>query len=192
MKNKDKVKIYKGDFGYIKAQKKVEIIRTSVLLALPIALYIMGFLTTGSNKNLLTFVAVLGSLPFARAFINLLLFFRAGVCCSEDTYKKIVGNGVECTYYDLYYTSYKENFKVAALLIKKGCLIVYTESTDVNVEHFENHLKEIMKNCGGENYTVKVFTDVDKFIDRAKELNALTDNSEVNTFIYENLLSVSI
>ncbi len=192
MSKSNKPKIYKGDYGYIKAQKKTEIIRTAVLLALPIAIYLIGFISTGSNQNLLTFVAVLGCLPMARSAVSMVLFLKAKECCSEETFKKIVGAGVNVTYYDLYYTTYKKNFTVASLHLKKGCLIVLTEDKDVDVEAFEAHLKEVLKNCGGEKISVKIYTDTDKYIERARELNALSGEDTDYSFILENLLSVSI
>lgn len=191
-KNSDKVKIYKGDYGYIKAERKIEIIRTIGLLALPILLYVIGFLSTGSNKNLLTFVAVLGSLPLARSAVSMYLFIRAGVCCSEETYKKIVGSGVQATYYDLYYTSYKKNFPIACVILKRGCFIALTEDKDMLPEDYENHMKEILSNCGGDKITVKLYTDTDKFIERALELKDLEDGGKDYSFILENILSVSI
>ena len=97
--SKEKAKIYKGDYGYIKEQRKIEIIKTLILLALPIALYLIGFISTGSNKNLLTFAAVLGCLPMARSAVSMVLFIRAKDCCSEETFKKIVSAGVAMTKY---------------------------------------------------------------------------------------------
>jgi len=190
--SKEKAKIYKGDYGYIKEQRKIEIIKTLILLALPIALYLIGFISTGSNKNLLTFAAVLGCLPMARSAVSMVLFIRAKDCCSEETFKKIVSAGVAMTYYDLYYTSYKKNYPVAAELLKRGCFIALTESEDVSEEDFEAHFKEIFKNCGYENVTVKLFKDTDKFIERARELNALEDDGKDYAFLLENILSVAI
>lgn len=195
MKNnsgKEKIKIYKGDYGYIREQRKIEIAKTIGLLVLPVALYVAGFISTGSNKNLLTFVAILGSLPFARCAVNLMLFLRAGVCCKEETFKKIVGAGIEATYYDLYYTSYKHNFPIACMILKRGCLIVYTDRDDFDEEAFMTHMKEVLAMCQGENINVKLYKDVDKFIERARELNALKDDDQDYGFILENLLSVSI
>ena len=190
--SKEKTKIYKGDYGYIKEQRKIEIIKTMILLALPIALYLIGFISTGSNKNLLTFAAVLGCLPMARSAVSMVLFIRAKDCCSEETFKKIVSAGVAMTYYDLYYTSYKKNYPVAAELLKRGCFIALTESEDVSEEDFEAHFKEIFKNCGYENVTVKLFKDTDKFIERARELNALEYDDKDYAFLLENILSVAI
>lgn len=187
----EKKKILKGDFGYIKAQRKIEIIKTAILLILPFALYFLGYITTGSNQNLLTFVAVLGCLPMASAAIQAVLFVKAKPC-SEDVYKKIVGSGVIVTYYDLYFTSYKKNFQVSALFLWKNTLIALTEDDKMVLTEGEEHLKGILSNCGGDNITVKFYTDADKFIERARELTALGADERDYSFIYDNIMSVSI
>ena len=55
--------VKKGCYGYIRNHKVVTGIRTLLYLGISIGLYVMGYVTTGSNKNLLTIVAILGCLP---------------------------------------------------------------------------------------------------------------------------------
>ncbi len=188
---KNENKLYKGDYGYIVRQRKVEIIKTIIMLILPISLYLIGYITLKTNQNLLTFVAVLGCLPMANCAVQMVLFIKAKGC-SPDLYKKLVGAGVVCTYYDLYFTSYKKNFQVSALILRKGCLILLTEDPKMILPDGEKHLQDILKNCGGENIKVKFYNDADKFIERARELNDLKEDDKDYSFIYENLMSVSI
>ena len=56
----------KGTFGYIKRQRRWEIIRTMLMFGISIALYAAGYIATKSNKNLLTLAAVLGCLPASK------------------------------------------------------------------------------------------------------------------------------
>ena len=190
--NTEKTKIYKGDFGYMKYRKKVEIAKTLFLLALSVILYVAGYIATGSNQNLLTFAAVLGCLPMARSAVEAVLFIKAGECLSEETYRKIEAENLDITYYDLYYTSYKKNFPVAAIKLKKGSLIALSLSDKVEASDFEEHIKGILANCGGSNIAVKLFKDTDKFIERARELNALSGDDPDYSFILENILSTAL
>ena len=50
----------KGAFGYLNNRKKYTALRTVLFFSISAALYISGIIRTGSNKNLLTIVAVLG------------------------------------------------------------------------------------------------------------------------------------
>ncbi len=51
----------KGTEGYIRSQKKYEVIRTLLYFAVSLSLYVAGYIQTGQRANLLTIVAVLAS-----------------------------------------------------------------------------------------------------------------------------------
>lgn len=183
--------IKKGSFGYIKQRKKTQSLLTLFLLILSFGIYYMGVKTTGSNKNLLTYVAILGCLPMAKFAVNAYMFLKAKGC-SENLYSSLQTDNVVPLFYDLYFTSYKKNFQVSALYYKKKNLIMITEDEKTIPEEAENHLKDMLKNCGVENVTVKMFSDSSKFIQRYKELEMLLDDEKDNTFLYDNILSVSL
>ena len=51
---------YKGTRNYLNTQRVYEILRTILFFAISLALFIAGWLSTGSRLNLLTIVAILG------------------------------------------------------------------------------------------------------------------------------------
>ena len=103
-----KRKVRKGCYGYLAYQKKTSLIRTILFFALSLAIYIMGILSTGSNRNLLTIVAVLGCLPACKSAVSTIMFFRASGC-SETAKKKIAAyDDILTGFYDMYFTSYKK------------------------------------------------------------------------------------
>ena len=73
----------------LKHQRKLEIAKTAVLFCLSLAVYLSGLLTTGTNKNLLTIVAVLGCLPASRSAVGMIMFLRAKGC-SEELHERIL------------------------------------------------------------------------------------------------------
>ena len=180
----------KGTFGYIAHQRKVEIVKTLFMLALCIACYKLGVYSTGSNRNLLTLVAVLGCLPMAKFCVNAIMFSKAKGC-SQELHDKIEARGITPDFYDLYFTAFKKNYQASALTYKKKNLIAISEDDKIDVAEAEEHLKTVLANAGVSNATVKIFKDADKFIDRLSELNELEE--ETNTeFIKDNLLGVSL
>ncbi len=184
-------KIKKGEYGYIKYRRKCEIITALLLLLLCVAVYLLGYFSTGSNQNLLTFVAVLGVLPMAKVAVSAVLFCKAkGV--SEESYDAISASGVLPDYWELFFTQYKKNFQISALTYKKGNLVGFSEDSSIDVEECEKHLKTVCENCDHKNVTVKIFCDRNKFIARIKELNELTEDTERLDFLRENILNVSI
>jgi len=180
----------KGTYGYIKKHKVLEFVKTILMIALCAATYYIGFLTTGSNKNLLTFVAILGCLPMAKFAVNAVLFIKAKGCSSE-TYDYLVKANVTPTFWDLYFTTYKVSYQMSALYYNKGCLIGLTDESEMATADCEAHLLDVLEKCGYKNITVKIFTDKDKFIERYNSLSELEDEKD-STFILNNILGVSI
>ena len=71
------MKITKGCFGYLEAQRKKEIIRTIFYFALSAAIFVMGYVTTGTKMNLLTVVAVCGCLPASKSMVSMIMYIIA-------------------------------------------------------------------------------------------------------------------
>lgn len=184
-------KKYKGDFGYIPYMQKISLLRAIGLFAICIALYLLGFFSTGTNANLLTFIAVLGCLPASKCIVNAVMF-RKAKGCSQRIYDLFTKVELPIEFWDMYFTSYKRNYPVNAMILKRGSFIGFSEEENFPVEECENHLKEILKQCGGESIQVKMFTDENKFIGRALELKELSDDGKNNEFIIDNILNVSL
>lgn len=180
----------KGTFGYIKRQTIIELCKTVFMIALCAGTYYLGLYIAGSNQNLLTFVAILGCLPMAKFFVNTVLFFKAKGC-SEKLYNDLGASNIVPTFYDLYFTAYKDSYQVSAIYYKKGCLIGITEDDNTDLEKCEKHLSEILSNCGAKNVTVKIFKEESKFIERINSLSELEEEKDIS-YILENILAVSI
>ena len=180
----------KGTYGYISRQRKIEIAKTVFMLALSFALYNLGIYSTGSNKNLLTLVAVLGCLPMAKFFVNAIMFIKAKGC-SKELHDSLKAKGLTPDFYDLYFTAFKKNYQASALTYKRKNLIIMSEDPNIDVAEGEEHLKNILANAGASDVTVKIFTDAAKFTDRLADLKELEDDSKTD-FIKDNILSVSL
>ena len=183
----------KGSFGYIQNRRKFTALRTILYFALSISLYVAGYVTTGSNKNLLTIVAVLGCLPSCKSAVNFIIFLRAKGCSQElrDAVKKF---DTELTsFYDLYFTSYQKNYQVSHMVLKGNVLCGITESEKCDVNEAQKHLEQMLSQEGIKNMTVKIFSDRRKYIDRLSQLTELETEENKNRDEIVNLLySISL
>lgn len=183
----------KGSFGYIQNRKRFTAVRTVLYFALSISLYVAGYVTTGSNKNLLTIVAVLGCLPSCKSAVNFIIFLRAKGCSQElrDAVKKF---DTELTsFYDLYFTSYQKNYQVSHMVLKGNVLCGITESEKCDVNEAQKHLEQMLLQEGIKNMTVKIFSDRRKYIDRLSQLAELETEENKNRDEIVNLLySISL
>ena len=107
-KNKKK----KGEYGYIASQRKWEIAKTAFLFALSLAIYLTGYISTGTNKNLLSIVAVLGCLPASMCAVNMILFLRAKGC-PDSLHDEISAHSEGLSQlYDCVFTSYERTYEL--------------------------------------------------------------------------------
>lgn len=161
----------KGAFGYLNNRKKYTALRTILFFSISAALYISGTIRTGSNKNLLTIVAVLGCLPACKSAVNFILFLRAKGC-SDALHEKLVSykDDSMTVFYDMYFTSYQRNFPLSHMALKGGMLCGITESPSCDCREAEKHLEQMLVQEGIRNVTVHVFSQEDKYIDRLGRL----------------------
>ena len=185
--------VKKGCYGYIRNHKTVTAVRTLLYFAVSIGLYVMGYVTTGSNRNLLTIVAILGCLPACKSLVNLILFLRADGC-SEELQGQVCAYDDKLTvFYDMYFTSYQKNFSVSHMVLKGNILCGITENPKCDRKAAEEHLEQMLKQEGIRNMTVKIFSQSNKYIDRLSQLTNLdVDNHKNQGEIINMLYSISI
>lgn len=165
----------KGEKGYLVYQKKNTALRTTVLFGLSLAIYLTGYISTGSNKNLLTIVAVLGCLPACRSAVNMIMIFKYRGLGEED-YRKIAPHGNGCAkLFDLVFTSYEKNFEIHHMAFKGNCLIGYSANPDCDAKACEKHLHSmcVQNNLG--DVEIKIFKELPKYINRLDQIAALPD-----------------
>lgn len=182
---------YKGTKGYLDSQKKYELARTILYFTITIAIFITGFVTTKTRLNLLTVVAALGSLPACKSLVEMIMFFKFH-SLKEDACQTIEAHtqDLDCLY-DLVFTSYDKNYSVGHLCVRAGTLCGYTDHKDFDENGFHKHINTILMAENMSNVTIKIFKDLDKYVNRVDQLKSLnTDKKDAK--ICETLKSVSL
>ena len=162
----------KNTYGYIDSQKKYEVIRTMVYFGISISLFIAGYMATKSKMNVLTVVAVLGCLPASKSLVSTIMFLRHKSCSKavRDMVERI-GSGLNGLY-DLIFTTEKVTYKVAHAAYKAKCLVLFSEEK-IDTNGLEAHIQEYMRRAGIKSVNVKVYTDMEKYVERLEQMNAL-------------------
>lgn len=185
--------IKKGSYGYIENHKAVKALRTMVFVLVSVGLYVMGYVTTGSSKNLLTIVAVLGCLPACKSMVNFILFLKAEGCSEELKNAVCCFDGKLTAFYDMYFTSYQKNFPVSHMVLKGNVLCGITENPKCDCNAAEKHLEQMLTQEGIKSLTVKIFSQKDKYIDRLSQLKDLeTEEHRNRQGIIDLLYSITI
>lgn len=169
----NQILVPKGCYGFLNNRKIYTILRTVFFFAVSVSLYIAGIVKTGSNRNLLTIVAVLCCLPACKSAVNCILFLRARGC-SEGLHQKLTvydDNAGLMTFYDLYFTSYQKNYPISHMVLKGSMLCGITENPSCSCSEAEKHLSQMFLQEGIKNVTVNIFSQEDKYIDRLGRLS---------------------
>ncbi len=171
----------KGTYEHIGYRRKVDILVTVFLFALALGLYVIGRVTTGSNRNLLTIVAVLGLLPACKMVVDVIMCFRVKQCASTDRVDIDAAVGDLYGQYNMMFTSYDKNYMIDHLVVTSNSVIGYSSSPKYDDKAFQAHLQDLMRKEGIKDALIKIFTNKDKYINRLNELNELVkDKNEVD------------
>ena len=184
----------KGEYGYIDSQKKRAIALTLAMLAMVLLMYFVPRWYFGTNKNLFTILAALGCLPLGKCAVSMVMFLRARGCSApvRDAVRRHVGELPEA--YDLYLTSYSRNFQISHIVAANKSVCAFTETAGCDGREGEKHLRKMMETNGFRDYTVKIFFNLDKYLQRLDEMNELQRQSgrQDLTALFDLFYSISL
>lgn len=187
-----KKKYNKGDYPYLQYKKRMETIKTIVFFGISAALYISGYVTTGSNKNYLTIVAVLGCLPASKSAVSMIMNLKVK-SCSERVYKVISQKfGEKTGAYNLYFTSYDKNYDMSHVFVKGMTIITFTENEKLSEAGFEEHIKTVLNRDSINGVNVKVYKDLEKYTTRMEQMLSLENEKSREKDIWKTLYAVSL
>lgn len=187
-----KKKHIQGDYEYYNEKKWHVILWTILCFAISLAIYAGGYLTTGSNKNLLTIVAVLGLLPASKSAVSMILYLRYHGCSAENyelLKDKLDGflHG-----YGFVFTTYQKNYEAAACTVKNGYICGYLTNHSDSARDLEEHINGLAKQ-NGLKATVVMYTKPEDFIKRLDVLREKeAENEDGDRKLYKLLCEISL
>lgn len=181
----------KGTKGYLNSQKKYEVARTIIYFGISLSLYIAGYVTTKSNLNLLTIVAVLGCLPACKSLVGMIMFLRFH-SLSQDIAGDIEKHSEGLfNLYDMVFTTYDKNFIIGHMVLRGNTVIGYAcPQKKFDEAVLNKHLTDTLALDGISGITFKFFEDKSKYLQRMEQLKSLEDNEKLNEAVGKTLKSV--
>jgi len=183
---------FKGTKNYINSQKKYEIVRTLIYFGISASLFIAGYIATKTTKNYLTIFAVVGCLPASKSLISAIMFLRFK-SCSQSVCERLESISYHLNeLYDMVFTTYDKNYSIAHMVIAGNTICGYTEMNNFAEKDFQTHILNVLKMDGHKNTTVKIFSDLNKYIERIIQLNESEADTSNSAEIAETLKSVAL
>ena len=163
----------KGEAGYRKYKKQLEILKTIIAFAFVSTLMIVGLVTTKERINILTVVAALGAIPACRMLVELIVRFPYK-SISRETAEEVASKTPDITViYDLIFTSQNAVMPVECIAVSSHTLCGYIENPKVNAASAGEFIKGILAQNGYRNITVKLFDRYPAFLARAEGMNSI-------------------
>ena len=186
-------KISKGEPDYLKQQKRVVLVKTIVLFTIALAVFLIGYWSTKTKANLLSVVAVLGLLPASKSMVSFIMYLRTPKYSETIVEAAKTTCGEVPVLYNLYLTSYKQNFPLNCIAVRGNNLMGYTEFDTCDSDACEEHLKLITSQNSFKNLNIKIFknSELKKFEDRLVQLQK-ADTGKRETELLELMKDISL
>ena len=165
------MKIRKGDYGYIRREKKKRLLVTLGLFVLPAIVFIVGLVLADGNKsNIFTVVAVVGCLPGCRAAVGFIMMVYDAIEAKNG--KLLMG-------YEMYITQEKSSLMIEAAAFCGEEIACYTSRAkdQKQIEDCTTYLNKIIR-ANGYKCHVKIFDREKAFLERLDSLNRNYDELE--------------
>ena len=162
----------KGTNGYIKQRKMFQILLLVGIAVISVGLFLCGYFATGTTKNLLTVFAVLGVLPVAKAFVNLVLFLPYhSFSETEFNELKTAAGETGILYSDLVFTSTSHVMHLDALYVNGTEVVgLLTEGKAKAEKEIVDYVTETMKKRGNSVH-MHIFRSVNDMTARIRDLS---------------------
>lgn len=167
MKNK---RLAKGEYGYLPQEKKRAVLVTALMLGMALAVYLVGYVSTGTNQNLLTIVAVLGCLPGCKSAVRMIMLLRTRPCPPEIYAEASKRCQKGLSLFELELTSYETTFELWHMASVGETLIGYSAHPKCVPAKCETHIADMLRQNGLKEIRVKIFTDWNHYVSRLEQL----------------------
>lgn len=191
------MKTPKGEAGYISGRKTQLLLKTLLEFGIVASLLILGYMQTGTRKNLLTIVAIVGCLPASKSAVGWISLMPYKTIATEKAREIREKAALLTAVYDLVLTSREKIMPVDCFVISGRTVCGYTRSQKVDTAYAADYLKEMFAQNGYEKITVKIFAEYKPFLARAEGMNKIasidrSDESEYEQRLKALLLSLSM
>lgn len=185
------MKIKKGNLGYIKHRKKIDLLWLLAFIALGVAIFLLGYFITHVRANIFTVLSVLMVLPAAKRIVALIVLLpRKGV--SQERYEKIkpfIENGT--LYADYVFTSTDQIMHLDFLLVKNGNVLGVIASSKQDADYMNKYLSDCVKKTAP-GFHVQLFDKDEKLISHVQRLTKTEAGEEKEKALLEYLYSLAM
>lgn len=181
------MKINKGDFGYIKSQRRKSILLTVLFAVIDFGVFAAGYyLNGGDRRNIYTIIAAVGGIPLAMAVVKLVMVSLRKPMDPELHREISSVSGDLHMMYELFLTTRDKNLFLDATAICGPFVACYTseKKEPQYIAFMEDHIRKSFRQQGYK-MTVKIFDQKDKYLERVAQLAEKNSDYEEDRYPFE-------
>ena len=144
--------------------------KTFLFFLIPIAIFVIGYVTTDTKRNYFTILAIVGCLPACKELVNVIMFLKRR-SMPQAMYQEIEAHaGSLVRAYELVFTTYEKNYPVHSLVVRGQEIAGYTTLKNTDLRPLQEHIAKTLKENGISGVHVHIFPDLKAYLDRVDAL----------------------
>lgn len=166
----------KGEFGYLKRERKRRIIIAAILLGVPLFIFTACGSTWHKEHPSGPSLPV-GSLPGCKAVVDVIMVMLAKPV-NPAVYKKIHAHqGDLVMAYEMYMTFYEKKCAIDAIAVCGNTVVGYTSDPKADTGFMAEEAQKLVRK-NGYKVDVKILSELRPFLERLDSMNAHKDSLE--------------
>ena len=158
-------KIHKGEAGYIAYERFIRLVKSIVLLAVPLSAYAAAWIVTGTNKNVISVLSLVCCIPACMSIVSLIMVYTIRPLPAKN-YEEILRHAEGLTMgYELYLTNGDKNALLDAVCVCGNTITALATYKDPDRKAAAEHIENVIR---AEGFTVhaNVMDSLPKFLER--------------------------
>lgn len=169
----------KGDKGYLKYKKILNLIIMIALFAVVLIIFFAGIIINKTRNSIFTVGAILMVLPAAKAAVAYFILLPHKSCTDELAAAVDKYNDKFAVKYDCIFSNKKSPIGTSVCVITDCTVCAYTTEEKADVNLFETSVKEFLK-ADKLNVNVTLYKDQKAFTDRIEKMYVNFDETDKN------------
>ena len=167
----------KGEFGYLKRERKRRIIIAAIMLGVPVFIFISMWIYLGTRNSIWTIIALVGSLPGCKAVVDVIMVYLARPV-DPALYKKINAHQGELVMaYEMYMTFYEKKCAIDAIAVCGNTVVGYTSDPKDDTNFMAAEAQKLIRK-NGYKVDVKILSELRPFLERLDSMNEHRESLE--------------
>ena len=167
----------KGEYGYLKKERKRRILIAAILLGVPLFIFISMWIYLGTRNTIWTIIALVGSLPGCKAVVDVIMVMLARPV-EPSIYEKIHAHQGELVMsYEMYMTFYEKKCNIDAIAVCGNTVVGFTSDPKADTDYMAAEAQKLVRK-NGYKVDVKILKELRPFLERLDSMNIHKDSLE--------------